>query len=199
MKGAILILIYLKELRPEDSVPFLRRVSTDLQARQLSIQNLAEGYQALETSQQTVSPIPAEEPEFVIKPHSFVKTTFSKRKSRALPSRILVLLTFAFHRCYVQGLPAVCQEKRSALRGVQLDLSLELCQGRPRSLRCTSSASSLRSVLEPRCHDERFASYLSSRRPAVTFYPLPSLSGYRRRPAIVLIAIVPQQNIPLET
>ncbi|KAG8889264.1 hypothetical protein FRB98_005077 [Tulasnella sp. 332] len=68
----------------EDSVPFLRRVSTDLHksdlARQLSIYNLHDSQLGSEAAR--VSPRPGtlflEEPEFVTKPHSFVKTTFSK-------------------------------------------------------------------------------------------------------------------------
>ncbi|KAG9044023.1 hypothetical protein FS837_008874, partial [Tulasnella sp. UAMH 9824] len=64
------------ELRPDDSVPFLRRISTDLAARQLSIQNLAEVARTQSTS--PASPLTPGEPEFVVKPHTFVKTTFSK-------------------------------------------------------------------------------------------------------------------------
>ncbi|KAG8990537.1 hypothetical protein FRB90_001732 [Tulasnella sp. 427] len=67
-----------KDLRPDDSVPFLRRISTDLQARQLSIQNLSEVARTQSTSPASpLTPSPGE-PEFVVKPHSFVKTTFSK-------------------------------------------------------------------------------------------------------------------------
>ncbi|KIO24855.1 hypothetical protein M407DRAFT_76460 [Tulasnella calospora MUT 4182] len=68
------------ELRPDDSVPFLRRISTDLQARQLSIQNLAEVARTQSTSPASPLTTSPGEPEFVVKPHSFVKTSFSKRK-----------------------------------------------------------------------------------------------------------------------
>ncbi|KAG8899618.1 hypothetical protein FRC01_010436, partial [Tulasnella sp. 417] len=67
-----------QELRPDDSVPFLRRISTDLQARQLSIQNLAEVARTQSTSPASPLTTSPGEPEFVVKPHSFVKTTFSK-------------------------------------------------------------------------------------------------------------------------
>lgn len=67
-----------KDLRPDDSVPFLRRISIDLQARQLSIQNLAEVARTQSTSPASPLTTSPGEPEFVVKPHSFVKTTFSK-------------------------------------------------------------------------------------------------------------------------
>ncbi|KAG8908638.1 hypothetical protein FRB99_004926 [Tulasnella sp. 403] len=71
-----------KDLQPENSVPFLRRLSMDFQAKQqISIQNIAQI--AKEVAQPPspappVSPPASEEPEFIVKPHSFVKTTFSK-------------------------------------------------------------------------------------------------------------------------
>ncbi|KAG9018377.1 hypothetical protein FRB93_000080 [Tulasnella sp. JGI-2019a] len=73
-----------EELRPQDSVPFLRRVSTDLQrsdlARQLSIYNLHEAQSANDVVKASPKPttLTIEEPEFIIRSHSFVKTTFSK-------------------------------------------------------------------------------------------------------------------------
>ena len=68
-----------KDLRPDDSVPFLRRVSTDLQSRQLSIQNLADISVIREFPQPPQSP-PPDLPEFEVKPHAFVKADFGNRE-----------------------------------------------------------------------------------------------------------------------
>ena len=93
-----------KDLRPQDSIPFLRRVSADLQkngvARHLMAnleldspvpQYAFEGDMAMLSSSPghrsftgDASPVPPEVPQsdadlFEIREHTFVKTTFSKR------------------------------------------------------------------------------------------------------------------------
>ena len=99
-----------KDLRPQDSIPFLRRVSADLQkngvARHL-ITNLEldspvpqyafDGDMAMLSSSpghhsftDGASPVPPDVPQtdadlFEIREHTFVKTTFSKRARFLLP------------------------------------------------------------------------------------------------------------------
>ncbi|KAG8956069.1 hypothetical protein FRC03_010981 [Tulasnella sp. 419] len=72
----------LKELRPQDSVPFLRRVSVDLQKvdiARFSQQNFSRDEFTSETPPiPPTTELPPSEPEFITRPHSFVKTTFSK-------------------------------------------------------------------------------------------------------------------------
>ncbi|KAF8316810.1 kinase-like protein [Clavulina sp. PMI_390] len=70
--------VELKDLRPQDSVPFLRRVSTDLQQRQALAHQIS-------FSQPASTPIPepgakGDTPEFDVPPpkHLFVKTAFSQ-------------------------------------------------------------------------------------------------------------------------
>ncbi|KAF8265070.1 kinase-like domain-containing protein [Lactarius quietus] len=90
------------DLRPQDSIPFLRRVSADLQKNGVQARHLAnleldspvpqyafEGDMAMLSSSPgrrsfTGSPVPPEAPQtdadlFEIREHTFVKTTFSKR------------------------------------------------------------------------------------------------------------------------
>jgi hypothetical protein len=95
---------FTKDLRPQDSIPFLRRVSADLQktgmARHLMAsleldspvpQYVLEGDMPMLSSSPGhrsftggASPVPPEVPQtdadlFEIREHTFVKTTFSKR------------------------------------------------------------------------------------------------------------------------
>ncbi|KAH9479372.1 Cytokinesis protein sepH [Psilocybe cubensis] len=81
--------VALKELRPQDSIPFLRRVSTDLHksdaVRYLAQMDLPDtpisgspmrdSPMGRRTSASSVRPV---EPDFLPREHTFVKTTFSK-------------------------------------------------------------------------------------------------------------------------
>lgn len=90
-----------QELRPQDSIPFLRRVSTDLHKSdavrflaQLDIPDspvsASPKRDAINRRTSTSSVRPGEN-EFSPREHSFVKTTFSKR---AFPCTKYILLDF---------------------------------------------------------------------------------------------------------
>ncbi|KAG8956486.1 hypothetical protein FRC03_010787 [Tulasnella sp. 419] len=100
----------LKELRPQDSVPFLRRVSVDLQKvdiARFSQQNFSRDEFTSETPPiQPTTELPPSEPEFITRPHSFVKTTFSKpvmcRICRGFVKKGLVLCEDCDLICHVR-------------------------------------------------------------------------------------------------
>lgn len=125
------ILTLLQELRPQDSIPFLRRVSADLQKSE-AVRYLAQ----VEMPESPTTDLTPRVEEFVsgspprtptvqrpgdndISPreHAFVKTTFSKRKY--FYSHLPNLLAHFPHSNGLPSLPAQCQEECSPLRSVQ--------------------------------------------------------------------------------
>ena len=138
----------LKDLRPQDSIPFLRRVSADLQkngvARHL-IANLEldspvpqyafDGDMAMLSSSPghrsftgSASPVPPEVPQtdadlFEIREHTFVKTTFSKR---AFPATILNLRADRFCSRQLSRMYGACEEGCGAVFALQPHRTLQV-------------------------------------------------------------------------
>ena len=146
-----------KEIRPQDSIPFLRRVSADLQKSE-AIKYLAK-VEMSELDRVTPRSTPEVAPTSPIshrlshdalspREHSFVKTTFAKRESLVLA--IWVWLLIFFYSGDLSRLPHEREEERGVVRIMQPHL--------PRSLR-------------PQC-----SSYV---RPPCTAPPLRSVCGKR--------------------
>lgn len=110
-----------QDLRPQDSIPFLRRVSADLQKSE-AIKYLAkiEMPERPEPERATPEVVPSSpihrrlsNDAISTRDHSFVKTTFGKRACAVLAARITahVVLCSGHLSC----LPPECQEERGAV------------------------------------------------------------------------------------
>ncbi len=104
----MLLVNVFQELRPQDSIPFLRRVSVDLQkseaASQVEMPDPSVPDNALRSKEtsttqlplerhlSTSTPHPLSESDISPREHSFVKTTFSKRVSSIFNFRYLNLI-----------------------------------------------------------------------------------------------------------
>ena len=153
----------IQELRPQDSIPFLRRVSTDFQkadvVRYLSQLDLSDSSPVsasprhkdefgiiLPTERRTShSSIPPLDNDISPREHSFVKTTFGKRKFD-----FVIVVFFLSHSVVISrdlsSMPFERQEKCCSLFTVQSHFPHEMCHKRSSDLQFTSSASALCSV-----------------------------------------------------
>lgn len=140
-----------KELRPQDSIPFLRRVSADLQKTAEGVRFFGATDTPRSDSQASDRPrrsedrsaspamhgLPGSPPRMSTplkleseisspREHSFVKTAFGKRECSAFSHFTIFLMTVLCSRA-LPRMYGTCQEERSSLCRMQLDCTFSMC------------------------------------------------------------------------
>ena len=138
IQACFLVTVF-QELRPKDSIPFLRRVSADLQKSEAISQVevpdpsvLDNALRSKETSAtqlprerhlSTSTPHPLSESDISPREHSFVKTTFSKRGSSTFNFRYLNLIKSSHD---LPSMPVGCEKVGRHLLPMQSDITFKM-------------------------------------------------------------------------